>query len=194
VDSVKSWLWRTSVTGAVLVIALGLAPLAYLFWLGSGDKLEPLSMPLPLARGEYASLFFTTSLDDDYQVEIYFLPFNRTQLDLDWKIVDARGAVMASGSYRDEHTGGNDVVLGHYRPKRGLNQRAIVNVHQGEAAPGSDVRLHIGLPERVLENSYAFVPAGLWAVVIGGAGVIGLIAALIGRSRRAASPNIPSMS
>jgi hypothetical protein len=191
---VKSWPWRTSIAGAVLVIALGLAPLAYLFWLGSGNKLEPLSMPLPLTRGESTSPFFTTALDDDYQVEIYFLPVNRTPLDLDWKIVDARGVVIASGSYRDEQAGGNDVVLGHYRPKRGLSQRAIVNVHQGEAAPGSDVRLHVGLPERGLENSYGFIPAGLWAVVIGGAGVIGLVAALVGRSRRAASPNIPSMS
>jgi hypothetical protein len=191
---VKSWPWRTSIVGAVLVIALGLAPLAYLFWLGSGGKLEPLSMPLPLARGEYTSPFFTTSLDDDYQIDIYFLPFVRTPLDLDWKIVDTHGAVIESGSYRDEQTGGNNVILGHYRPKRGLRQRAIVNIHQGEAAPDSDVRLHIGLPERGLENSYAFVPAGLWAVVIGGAGVIGLVAALIGRSRRRASPNIPSMS
>jgi hypothetical protein len=190
---VKSWLWRTSIVGAVLVIALGLAPLAYLFWLGIGHKLEPLSMPLPLARGEYTSPFFTTSLDDDYQIDIYFLPFVRTPLDLDWKIVDAHGAVIASGSYRDEQTGGNNVILGHYRPKRGLRQRAIVNVHEGEAAPESDVRLRIGLPERALENSYAFVPLGLWALVIGGAGAIGLVVALICRNRRRASPNIPSM-
>lgn len=187
----KSWLWRTLIASAVLVIALGLAPLAYLFWLGSGHRLEPLSMALPLERGEYTSPFFTTSLDDDYQIDIYFVPFDRTPLELDWKIVDAYGAVIESGSYGDQPTGGNTVHLGHYRPKRGLRQRAIVKIHRGaKTAPGSDVRLHIGLPERSLEVAYGFVPAGLWAAVVGGAGAIGLVAVLIGRKRQRTSPNI----
>ena len=187
----KSWLWRTLIAFSVLVIVLGLAPLAYLFWIASGHRLEPLSMPLPLERGEYTSPFFTTSLDDDYQIDIYFLPFDRTPLELDWKIIDAYGAVIESGSSRDQPTGGNTVHLGHYRPKRGLRQRAIVNIHRGaETAPGSDVRLHIGLPERALENGYAFLPFSLWAAVVGGAGAIGLVAALIGRKRQRASPNI----
>ena len=188
----KSWRWRTSMAGAILAIALGLAPLAYCFWLGSGHRLEPLSMSLPLQPGEYTSPFFTTSLDDDYQIDIYFLPFERTPLELDWKIVDAHGAVIKSGSYRDEQTGGNAIGLGHYRPKRGLRQRAIVNVHQGEAAPGSDVRLHIGLPEKALGIGLGFVLAYLWAAVIGGAGAIGLVVAWMARNRQRTSPNIPT--
>ena len=186
----KSWRSSTSIVGAVFVIAVGLVPLAYSYWLVTGDKLEPLSMPLPLERGEYTSPFFTTSLDDDYQIQIYFLPDRRTPLDLDWKIVDAHGVVIESGSYQDQQIGGNTVILGDYRPKRGLRQRAIVNVHQRTDASGYDVRLHIGLPDRALGNEYGFVLAYLWAAVVGGAGAIGLVVALIGRKRQRTSPNI----
>jgi hypothetical protein len=171
--------WRASIIGAALMIVLGMAPLVYIMWLGSGYRLEPLSMPLSLSPGEYTSPFFRTDLDDDYQIQLYFLPYGRTPLDLDWKIVDAHGNVLENGSYQDQQTGGNSVNLGHYRPKRGLSQRAVVNVHKGESVPDSDVRLHIGLPEESLGIIYGSAAAGLWCLIVSGIGAIVLLVLLI---------------
>jgi hypothetical protein len=92
--------WRTIlVSGAVFLMLVGVAPLAYLSRWGAVHKLEALSVPLPLQRRKYTSPVFTTDLGDEYQIDIYFLPSNRTPLDLDWKIVDDRGAVLESGTY-----------------------------------------------------------------------------------------------
>ncbi len=89
---VKSWPWRVIFGGiGGLLILVGVAPMAYLLWFGTAHNFEPLSAPLSLKRGEYTSAFFKTDLDEDYQVEIYFLPSDRTPLDLDWKIVDENG-------------------------------------------------------------------------------------------------------
>jgi hypothetical protein len=184
-EVVKAWRWNRVLAGvAALLIVAGLAPLAYLVWWGNAHNLEPVSMPLTLKRGEYASAFFTTDLDDDYQVDIYFLPFQRTPLDLDWKIVDGAGRVIQSGSFRDPHPGGNAVTLGHYRPKRGLRQRVLVNIHQDvqtpdPQAPGPDTRLHVGLPERGLEQAYGGAAAIEWAVVVAGTGAIMLLILLV---------------
>jgi len=179
--------WRTTIVSAALMIVLGIAPLAYIMRLGSGHRLEPLSMPLSLSPGQYTSPFFTTDLDDDYEIQLYFLPYGRTPVDLDWKIVDAHENVIENGSYRDEQTGGNSVNLGQYRPKRGLRQRAVVNVYKGKSEPDSDVRLHVGLPVKSLEISYGSAAAGLWCLVVTGSGAIVLLVQLI----RARAPGIP---
>ncbi len=103
----KRWPWhRIFICLALILVLAGIAPLAYLIWWGHAHNLEPLSVPVALKRGEFTSPFFTTDLDDDYQIEIYFLPYPRTPLNLDWKILNETGAVIRSGSYRDE--GGND--------------------------------------------------------------------------------------
>jgi len=71
----KQWRWRKILIGvAVFLVVLGIAPLAYFFGFGSTHNFTPLSVPISLKSGEYVSPFFTTDLDDDYQVEIYFLP------------------------------------------------------------------------------------------------------------------------
>jgi hypothetical protein len=182
VTALKRWPWRTILIGTgVLLVLVGVAPLAYLLWWGSDHNLEPLSVPLSLKRGEYTSPFFKTDLDDDYQIEIYFLPHHRTPLDLDWKIVDEGGALIQSGGYReDQQMGGNDAILErHYRPKRGSRQRIMVNIHQDVQAPDSDTRLHIGLPERGLEQAYGSAAAMMWAAIVAGAGAIMLLVAVI---------------
>jgi hypothetical protein len=187
----KTRRWHAVLIGiACLLIVVGVAPLAYLLWQGGAHNLEPVSMPISLKRGEYASPFFTTDLDDDYQVDIYFLPFRRTPLDLDWKVVDDTGKVIQSGSFSDHrYPGGNNAILGHYRPKRGLRQRVVVNIHQDVQtpdlqAPGSDIRLHVGLPERGLERAYGSAAAIGWAAIVGGAGTLMLLVLLIMRAIR----------
>jgi hypothetical protein len=154
------------------LILVGVAPLTYLLWWGHPHKLEPLSVPLSLKRGEYTSPFFSTDLDDDYQIEIYFLPYPRTPLNLDWKILDETGALIQSGTYREDQKGdGNDAILeSHYRPKRGSRQRIMVSVDKDVQAPDSDTRLHVGLPERSLEIAYGSGAAIEWAAIFAGAG------------------------
>jgi hypothetical protein len=171
----------------VFLILLGIAPLAHISWWGIGHNLEPLSVPLSLKRGESKSPFFTTDLDDDYQIEIYFLPYPRTPLDLDWKIVDETGALISSGDYSEDkqQMGGNDAILErHYRPKRGLRQKIIVNIHRDVQARDSDTKLHIGLPERGLEQAYGFAAAIKWAAIIAGPGAIVLLILAILRAVR----------
>jgi len=73
--AMKQWRWRKILIGvAVFLVVLGIAPLAYFFGFGRTHNFTPLSVPISLKSGEYVSPFFTTDLDDDYQVEIYFLP------------------------------------------------------------------------------------------------------------------------
>lgn len=196
VKALKRWPWRTVlITVAVLLVLVGVAPLAYLLWWGAAHNLEPLSVPLSLKRGEYTSPFFTTDLDDEYQIEIYFLPNHRTPLDLDWKIVDETGALIQSGVYReDQQMGGNDAILErHYRPRHGSRQRIMVSIHQDVQAPDSDTRLHIGLPERGLEKAYGSAAAIMWAAIVAGAGAIILLVLLIVRVVRRQTAQVRQM-
>jgi hypothetical protein len=188
---VGNWPWRF-IVGSIggLLILIGIMPLAYLLWFGKTHNFEPLSAPISLKRGEYTSPSFKTDLDEDYQVEIYFLPFYRTPLDFDWKIVDASGAVIQSGVYNeDEHTGGRgNVVLltRRYRPRRGSAHRIILNIHQDvqeqdgqrELQP-ADTRLHIGVPERGLQQAYGSAAAIMWAAGVGGIGAVLVVFLLI---------------
>jgi hypothetical protein len=199
---VKSWPWRMILGGiGGLLILVGVTPIAYLLWFGNAHNFEPLSAPLSLKRGEYASALFKTDLDEDYQVEIYFLSGDRSPLELDWKIVDERGVLIQSGVYtEDQHSGGNDAILTRkYRPKRGSANRIILNVHQdvqvksgeGQLQP-TDVRLHIGVPERGLEQAYGSAAAIVWAAVVGGLGAILLVCLLVMRAIRPKPPGAGS--
>jgi len=186
----KSWPWSKILTGiGCLLLLMGLAPLAWLLWWGSAHNFEPLSVPLSLKRGEYTSPLFKTDLDEAYQIQIYFLPPHSIPLDLDWKVVDDRGAVIQSGAYKEGNTGGNNVNVGEYRPKRGLHQRIIVNIHQEVDAAGSDPKLHIGVPEEGLGMAYGSGAAIGWAALIAGPGAIVLLVLLI---RRATRPKVRS--
>jgi hypothetical protein len=199
---VKSWPARM-IFGSIggLLILVGVTPITYLLWFGTAHNFEPLSAPLSLKRGEYTSALFKTDLDEDYQVEIYSLPYNRSPLDLDWKIVDENGVLIQSGFYtEDQHPGGNDAILTRkYRPKRGSANRIILNVHQDiQAKSGerqlqpTDVRLHVGVPERGLEQAYGSVAAIVWAAVVGGLGAIILVFQLVMRVIRPKTPGAGS--
>jgi hypothetical protein len=191
---VRSWPWRLIVgcVGGVLIL-IGIMPLAYLSWFGTAHNFEPLSAPISLEHGEYMSPSFKADLEEDYQVEIYFLPYNRTPLNLDWKIEDERGALIQSGVYReDQHmVGGNDVILTRkYRPRRGSAQRISLNIHRDvqstdttRSLQATDTRLHIGVPERGLEQSYGSGAAIVWAAGVAGPGAVILLLLLGLRAR-----------
>jgi hypothetical protein len=129
-------------------------------------------------------------LDDDYQIEIYFLPPHQIPLHLDWRVVDASGTNIESGTYSEDHQmGGNDAILTRsYRPKRGSLQRIIVSIHQDVQVDDTDTRLHVGLPEKGLEQAYGSAVAIRWAAIVAGPGAIMLLVLLILRVIR---PKIP---
>jgi hypothetical protein len=188
---VKRRPWGTIFLGVGISLALvGVAPLGYLLWRGSAHNWEPLSAHISLKRGQYKSPLFTTDLDDDYQIEIYFLPPHQIPLDLDWRVVDASGTNIQSGTYSEDHQmGGNDVILTRsYRPKRGSLQRIIVSIHQDVQVDDTDTRLHVGLPEKGLEQAYGSAVAIRWAAIVAGPGAIMLLVLLILRVIR---PKIP---
>ena len=195
----KSWPWRM-IIGSIggLLILIGITPLAYLSWFGTAHNFEPLSASISLKHGEYTSPFFKADLDEDHQVEIYFLPYHRTPLDLNWKIVDENGVLVLSGVYtEDHHIGGNDAILTRkYRPTPGSAQRIILNIHQDVQAKDSegqlqptDTRLHIGVPERGLAQAYGSAAAIAWAAGVAGPGTIILLFLLLLRAIR---PKIPA--
>lgn len=185
----KKWHWRKILVGVgAFSVVLGVAPVSYLLWFGSAHNFQPLSVPISLKRGEYISPFFTTDLDEGYQVEIYFLPYPRTPLDLDWRIVDETGDLIQSGRYTEDHQmGGNVAILERqFRPKRGSRHRVIVSINQDvihsdaeKRLRSTDTRLYVGLPERGLEQAYGFAAFSVWAAVVAGAGAIMLLVLLI---------------
>jgi hypothetical protein len=90
--------------------------------------------------------------------------------------------------------GGNDAILErHYRPNRGSRQRIFVSIHQDVQPPDSDTRLHVGLPERGLEQAYGSAAAIMWAAIVAGAGAIMLLVVVILRVVRWQTPPVPQM-
>lgn len=177
--------WRIILASiAVSLLVVGLAPLVYLYCWGAMHKLEALAIPLPLKRGEYSSAFFKTDLDGEYQIEIDPVPWNQTPLDLGWRIVDASGAVLQSGVYREQPIGGNNVILGHYRPQPGASQRVLLDLLQDRRAPDSELKVHIGLPERGLGQAYASAAVTLWAAIVTGLGAMMLLVLFLLRELR----------
>jgi hypothetical protein len=138
-------------------------------------NLEPLSIPLPLKRGEFVSRYFKTDLDDSYQIDLYWSPFPdpKTEVDLDWKIVADTGIVIQQGTYKSRIDGANSVGLGTYRPKRGLRQRIVVNIHQDVQGSDGQPKLQIGVPEVSLDLAEGYYPLStLWAGLFAGSGLI----------------------
>ena len=147
-------------------------------------------MPLPLKRGVYASSFYRTWLDEEYQISLYFIPFDRPVPEIDWKIVDRGGTVVAGGAGREQQAGGNGVTLGHYHPRIGSSQRIIVTIDQDfpiqQNASGNSMQpnLHVGVPEIALENAYGGILVMSWVALVGGSGAVMLIVLLTRRRDR----------
>ncbi|SPE18277.1 conserved hypothetical protein [Candidatus Sulfotelmatomonas gaucii] len=163
-----------------ITAVVALAPLAYLSWWSSALVVDPLSVSVALKNGEFSSPFFTTYANDDYQVELYFLPPARPPATLDWKVVNRQGAVIASGQY-DDRGGGNGAILGYYRPAWGTRQRVVLDIHSASGQKPVDTTLHVGMPERFEDASFAVVPLDAWAVIVAVVGLIWIVVSL--RSR-----------
>src|SRR5579863_2978255 len=170
----KKWPWRILLILAILLIILGVAPMAALLWHGWMHNFQPLSMQLPTAKGEYTSAEFKTDLDEGYMVQLELMDQTHRSIglnpdaviDLDWQIVDANSAVIAKG-VQDAPTGGNEMNFGEYKPRRGTHQRMIVNVHQDIAEPaGSTLTLQVNSEEDPEAAGFAFVVFSRWMMIM----------------------------
>jgi hypothetical protein len=184
---VKSWSWRRMVAGVALsLVALGLAPLAYLCWWGGTHNPQPVIMPLPPKHGEYSSPFFKTELNESYDLDIEW-DGSRGEwkaLDLDWRVVDDSGAVLQQGTY-NYRLRGNTARLGRYQPTRRLRQRIVVrNLQDAQGLDSAHPKLKISLPERSLDMAYAAGSAIKLAFMVAGPGVLILLFLLITRAIR----------
>jgi hypothetical protein len=166
-----------------------------LFWFGRAHNFQPLSMQLPFKQGAYTSAEFKTDLNESYVVQVVLMDSTHRAielnpdavLDLDWKIVDAGGAVLAQGSQNQPIRGANNVNLGEYKPKRRQRQRMIVNVHREIAEPDdSTITLEVNSTEDPEGMAFGFVLFCWWAGVVGGLGAVILLILLVIRARRPA--------
>jgi hypothetical protein len=109
-------------------------------------------------------------------------------LDMDWKIVDDHGAVIAQGTQNVRLSWASGVNLGEYKPKRGLRQRMIIDMHRDLAEPnGSRVTLEVNSTEDPEGMAFGFGLFLWWAEIVGGPGALILLVLLILRTFRRAS-------
>ena len=185
----RHWPWRRIFFFlAIFLIVVGVAPLAALVWHGLTHNFQPLSMQLPTAKGEYTSAEFKTDLNERYMIQLELMDETHraiglnpdAEFDLDWKIVDANGAVIASGMQDTRTRGGNELNFGEYKPRRGTHQRMIVNIHEDIAEPaGSVLTLQVNSEEDPEGAAFGFVIFSWWAAIVGGVGAVILIAVFL---------------
>jgi hypothetical protein len=172
-----------TITGVVLVL-VGIAPMAAIFWDGWTHNDQPLSMRFPLRVGQYTSPEFKTDRAESYVVQMELMDAtgrgiglnDNAVLDLDWKISDLSGEVVASGSLNQRMLGANAVNVGEYAPKRGLRQKMIFNLHRDFEEPvDSKVTLEINSTEDPEGRAFGLWMFSWWAWIVGGAGAIILL-------------------
>lgn len=167
-----------------LLVVVGVGPLADSLW--QGANAQPLSVPVTLKSGQYASPYFRTYLSGDYQAELTWMrgsPAPDADLDVDWKIVDDKGAVIKQGIHSGKLRGANDVILGYYRARFGQRQKIIMTIHRDVEGPSANAELDIGQPEIGLDLSFGIPMLLGWAVFVGGCGMILLCIFLIAKRR-----------
>jgi hypothetical protein len=186
---VKNWPWRRilMILGVVLIV-VGLAPLAALLWDGLTHNDRPLSMDFPLRAGQYTSPEFKTDRAESYMIQMEMMDSTGrgiglnpdAVLDLDWKITNLDGAVIATGALVQPVRGANAVNIGEYAPKRGLRQRMIFNLHRDFAEPtGSKVTLEINSTEDPEGFAFGAALFATWAAFVGGSGGALLLVMLV---------------
>ncbi len=188
--------WRSILFGiGCFLEVLGIFPIACLLWFGHSHNFQPLSMQLPFKQGAYTSAEFKTDLNESYMVQVELMDSTDRAiglnpdavLDLDWKIVDTGGTVLAQGSQNEPIRGANNVNFGEYKPKRGQRQRMIVNIHRDIEEPDdSTVTLEVNSTEDPEGMAFGFVLFSWWAGVVGGLGAVILLILLFMRARRPA--------
>ena len=188
----KRWPWRKILLGVGWsLILFGLAPLLCVYWRSLvTHSPRPVSIPVALKRGEYSSPFFETESNEDYLIDIQWDSSGAEwkSLNLDWRIVDDRGALLEKGTY-NYRLRGNTAALGHYHSTRRLRQKVIVrNLQDAQGLDLAHAKLEISLPERSLDAGYAAIGAYVLVLVVAGPGVLILLSIAIFRAIRSNAP------
>jgi hypothetical protein len=157
---------RLSLAAACALVVLGLAPLAWLFGQEFFDSSNPVSMLIPLRQGTYSSAWFTTRIDDLYELDLGTIPWRHDPVDLNWQIVDLNGNTLAAGSWQDQTSGTQSIMLTRYRPRPGLRQRILVSVPHSVATSEAPPTVSLYCPEAALEFAYGMPLAFIWATVL----------------------------
>jgi hypothetical protein len=187
----KNWPWNKILVGvAFLLIVVGIVPRARLFFWSKSHNLFPLTMPLPLKSGEYASLSFKTDLRDTYEIDLSTVdyPAKEAQVDLNWKVVDDAGTTIEQGAFEGRIDSG-PMKIGQYKPKLGQRQRVIVRINRDvQGTEAVHPQLQIGLPQKNSDLCDAIDILNAWAFVMAGSGAALLLFLLILRMRRSKNP------
>jgi len=187
---VQNWsTHKTLVVFGWLFIGAGIAPLAYLLWFGAAHNFRPLSMPLPLKKGEYISSAFSTDLNDAYQVDLQWRGSvgEQMRLNMRWKIVDRNGAAIQQGAFNNRLLG-NSINLGNYKPGNRSGQKIVLTLlRDAQGMEDAGAQLFVETPEESLSLSYAVLPVVGWAVIVAGSGAAILLAMLFRRPAPSAS-------
>lgn len=177
------WTWsnRSFVAASVLVL-LGVAPIAGLTgWSLLGNP-NPVSMPVPVRPGTYSSPWFTTRINDLYELDLGTTPSRQNTVDLTWQIVDASGNILAAGKWQDKTSGTHSIMLARYRPKPGLRQRVIINIPHGVAGSEPIPTISLYCPEASLDFSYEAPVVTLWAIVLLGLASLVIMSSVLGET------------
>jgi hypothetical protein len=199
----KRWPWSKVLAFAgCLLILIGLAPISSLYWFLYTHNWNPMTMPLPLGVGIYSSPYFTTDFDKPYYLVVVSDRMVDGQsascmegtkvidshacagvgrpLDLDWEIVNERGAVMKQGTYNDRIYSGEEAKLGEYLAKLGSHLQVRLSIHreiQGFQSAHPKLEFQPN-PEYGLENAYGSAAFLFWACVVSIPGILILLSLL----------------
>ncbi len=177
------------------LLVLGLAPTMRFWWWGITHDPSPVSMPVPLTRGEYSSPLFNTDQDEDYRISVEWNAPDASwkALDLDWRIVDDSGALLQQGSY-NYRLRGNTASLGHYHSTRKLRQRVILrNLQDARGLDLAHPKLEISVPERSLDAAYGAIYPVMLAILVAVPGALILLHQRTNRTgRRSPSSRLTS--
>jgi len=179
VQAVKVWPWKfVLISVGWLMLVAGIAPGAYiLVRLGNSGNQKPMSVPVSLKQGEFASPYFTPDSSKNYVVSLAWdtIPARQTSLDLDWKLVAENGAVIQRGTFLNLLRGANAVALVTYNPKPGQRQQVVLNVHTDVDQGGAQARLEVGPAEENTSLSEKIPSAAGWAAFVALPGALLLI-------------------
>jgi hypothetical protein len=186
----RTWSNRCFVAACALVL-LGVAPIAWLMGWSLFGNPGPVSMPVPVRPGNYGSPWFTTRINDLYELDLGTTPWRQNPVDLTWQIVDASGNILATGNWHDKTSGTIRITLARYLPKPGLRQRVLINIPHDVVGSEPVPTLTVYCPEAALDFSYEAPVAIPWAIVFLGLAsvffVIAFVPRFLHRSRLALS-------
>jgi hypothetical protein len=159
---------RSNRTFAALctLIILGVAPIAYLMGWNFYGNSNPVSMRIPVRPGTYSSPWFTTRIDDLYELDLITNPARQNPIDFDWQVVDASNNILASGMRQEAVFRAYSITLARYQPKPGLRQRVVINVTHGATGSEQVPTLSLYSPEACLRSAYEAPVYALWAIVL----------------------------